>query len=308
LARPRIGLALGSGAARGWSHIGVLDALQEAGLEPEIVCGTSMGALVGAAYVTGRLSVLKDWAYALTRRGIVSLLDVHLTGGGLIDGDKISALLGELGISASIEQVAKPFAAVATSLVTGREIWLRTGPIVEAVRASIGIPGIIRPVKHVDDWLLDGGLVNPVPVSVCRALGADFIIAVNLNSDLLGRRFQAADEPHDTAKSGPVSQELLKRLLEQVPQALRDHVAQIARPLLPAQQTAAPGYFDVLANSLNIMEDQITRTRLAGEPPHIMLAPRLGQIGPFEFDRATEAIAEGHASVQQALPHLRRYL
>jgi len=307
MARARIGLALGSGAARGWAHIGVLEALQEAGIEPDVVCGTSMGAFVGAAYVTGRLSALKSWASALTWRGIVGLLDVRLTGGGLIEGEEITALMSQLGIAAPIEQVAKPFAAVATSLVTGREIWLRTGPITEAVRASIGIPGILSPVKHGDDWLLDGGLVNPVPVSVCRALGADILIAVNLNSDLVGRRFQAAVEPQDVASTAAVPQDLINRLLERVPQAWRDQAAVIAPRLLPAQ-TKMPAYFEVLANSLNIMEDQITRTRLAGEPPHVMLAPRLSHIDPFAFDRVTEGIAEGRASVEQALPYLQRHL
>ena len=305
MARPRIGLALGSGAARGWAHIGVLEALHEAGMEPDIVCGTSMGAFVGAAYVSGRLSELKSWACSLTWRGIVGLLDVRLMGGGLIDGEEITALMSQLGITIPIEQAAKPFAAVATSLMTGREIWLRTGPITEAVRASIGIPGIFSPVKHADDWLLDGGLVNPVPVSVCRALGADILIAVNLNSDLVGRRFQAA-EPR-AVNTAAVPPDVVKRLLERVPQAWRDHAAEIAPRLFPAN-ARTPAYFEVLANSLNIMEDQITRTRLAGDPPHIMLAPRLAHLDPFAFDRATEALAEGEASVQQAMPHLRRYL
>ena len=305
--RARIGLALGGGSARGWSHVGVIDALQEAGLEPDIVCGTSMGALVGAAYATGRLSVLKDWACALTWRGMASLIDVHLAGGGLVDGDKIVDLLSELGITASIEQTAKPFAAVATSLTNGREIWLRTGPIAEAVRASISLPGIFRPMKHGGDWLVDGGLVNPVPVSVCRALGAEVVIAVNLSTDLLGRRFEVVEAPQDVANRRPAPQELVNRLLEHTPEAWRDQAAQIASRLLPSR-APTPAYFDVLANCLNIMEDQITRARLAGEPPHVMLAPRLGHIGQFEFFRAAEAIEEGRARVQQALPHLRQYL
>ena len=307
MARARLGLALGSGAARGWAHIGVLQALHEAGIEPDIVCGTSMGALVGAAYVTGRLSVLKDWACVLTWPQVIRLLDVRLTGGGLIDGNEIVSLLHQFGIEGTIEQAAKPFAAVATNLVTGREIWLKAGPITEAVRASIGMAGILSPVKIANDWLIDGGLVNPVPVSLCRALGADIIVAVNLNSDLVGRRFEAMENPEELSKTAPVGPELMGRLLEQIPPSLRDQAARIASQLLPSQ-TMTPAYFQVLANSLNIMEDQITRTRLAGEPPHIMLAPRLGRIGPFEFHRATEGITEGRASVQQALPHLRRYL
>jgi NTE family protein len=307
MAQGRIGLALGSGAARGWAHVGVLEALHGVGLEPDIVCGTSMGALVGAGYVTGRLGALQDWACALTRRGIVGLLDVRLADGGIIDGGEIVALLRTLGIAGPIETAAKPFAAVATSLVTGREIWLRTGSITEAVRASIGIPGILKPVRHDGDWLVDGGLVNPVPVSVCRALGADIIVAVNLNSDLVGRRFEIPDVAQEIGKGRRIPHAIVRRLLEQLPHALRDQAAQIVPRLLPTR-AMAPAYFDVLANCLNIVEDQITRTRLAGDPPHVMLTPRLSHIGPFEFHRAPEAIAEGRISVEQALPYLRRYM
>ncbi|MBL9106831.1 MAG: patatin-like phospholipase family protein [Myxococcales bacterium] len=307
MTRARIGLALGSGAARGWAHIGVLEGLKAVGLEPDIVCGTSMGALVGGAYAAGCFPALQDWARALTWRIAVRLLDVRLSGGGLIDGGEIVTLLEKLGITCDMEQTNKPFAAVATSLVTGREIWLRSGSLSGAVRASIGIPGIFKPVKDGDDWLIDGGLVNPVPVSLCRALGAEIIIAVNLNSDLVGRRFEITNMPRQDGAGGLMSPELVGRLLEQVPKAWRDQAAQIAPRLLPAQ-SVVPAYFDVLANALNIMEDQITRTRLAGEPPHVLLAPRLGHIGPFEFHRAEEAIAEGRASVEQAMPYLRRYL
>ncbi len=194
MAHPRIGIALGSGAARGWAHIGVLSSLIEAGVEPEIVCGTSIGAFVGAAYVAGRLSELKRWAETVTWREIVGLLDVRLSGGGLIDGTAAVEFLQELGVGQPIESYTKRYAAIATDLVTGREIWLDCGPIHQAVRASIALPGIFSPVRIQGKWLIDGGLCNPVPVSVCRALGADMIIAVNLNGDLLGRRFQSRSE------------------------------------------------------------------------------------------------------------------
>jgi NTE family protein len=305
--RPLIGLALGSGAARGWAHIGVLEALHEIGIEPDVVCGTSMGAFVGAGYASGRLRELKEWATRLTWRGVVGLLDVRLAGGGVIDGAEIITLLNELRINASIEQLPKTFGVVATSLVTGREIWLRTGPVADAVRASIGIPGIFRPIQDADDWLVDGGLVNPVPVSLCRALGADIIVAVNLNNDLVGRRFQVPDVPNEPLQSKLMPGDFVRRVLEQVPPSLRKQAEQIA-PQLLSGQSVTPAYFEVLANALNIMEDQITRSRLAGEPPHVMLAPRLQQISAFEFHRAAEAIAEGRASVEQALPYLRRYL
>lgn len=307
MAPPRIGLALGSGSARGLSHIGVLDALVEAGIEPDVVCGTSIGALVGAAYVAGKLAGLRHWAETATWRQVVRLMDVRLTGGGLIDGKQVVALLRRLGIDAPIESYATRYAAIATDLGTGREVWLQTGPIHEAVRASIALPGIVSPAQIDGKWLVDGGLSNPVPVSVCRALGAEVIIAVNLNGDLVGRRFDKARTPPPVAAPSRVTTELFRRMLGQLPGTRPEQAAEIASDLLP-QVSSAPGYLDVLANSLNIMQDHITRTRLAGEPPHVLLVPRLGDIGLMEFTRAKEAIAEGRHCVQHALPMLKRYV
>lgn len=307
MTRPRIGLALGSGSARGWSHIGAVDALAEAGIEPDIVSGTSIGALVGAAYVAGQLDSLRQWAVAATWREIVGLMDVRLSGGGLIDGKQIVTFLRGLGIDGRIENYEKKYAAVATDLVTGREVWLQSGLIHDVVRASIALPGIISPTKIGDQWLVDGGLSNPVPVSVCRALGADLIIAVNLNGDLVGRRFESEPARSATAVGARVPTETVDRMLRHLPVPLRDQAKQVIPRLLP-RGSRTPGYFDVIANSINIMQDQITRTRLAGEPPHVMLIPRLRDIGLLEFNRANEAIAEGRACVEQALPMLRRYI
>jgi NTE family protein len=305
MARPRIGIALGSGSARGWSHIGVLEALDDAGLAPDIVCGCSIGALVGAAYVTGRLPALKEFAESLTWRKIVRLLDVRLSGGGVINGRQIVALLHRLKITTAIENCGKPYAAIATDLETGREIWLRDGPIDNAVRASISLPGIFSPDRHGDHWLVDGSLVNPVPVSTCRALGADVVIAVNINSDILepleGRSRRSI------IRGMTIPPEFVGRLLNQMPAGIRKQASAIAPKLLGAAPRT-PGYFDVLANSINIMQDKITRSRLAGEPPDIVLAPRLRAIGLMEFHRAVEAIAEGKTSVEQALPALRRHV
>lgn len=305
MAAPRIGLALGSGSARGWSHIGVIEALAEAGIEPDIVCGASIGSLVGAAYVAGKLPELRDWARKVTWREVVALMDVRLSGGGVIDGGRVVEWLRGLGVDGPIEDLPRRYAAVATDLATGREVWLEHGPILDAVRASIALPGILSPARIEDRWLVDGGLSNPVPVSLCRALGADVVIAVNLNGDLLGRRL--ADEPSADASSPPQpSGEFVARVLDQMPPALRDQGTQIVQRLL-SRQPATPGYFQVLANSINIMQDYITRARLAGEPPHVMLAPRLRHIGLMEYNRATEAIAEGRLCVEQAMPVLRHY-
>jgi len=302
---PRIGLALGSGSARGWAHIGVIDALAEAGIEPDIVCGTSIGALVGAAYVAGNLADLRQWAETATWREIISLMDVRLSGGGVVDGKDLISWLKGLGVDGPIESYAKRYAAVATDLATGREIWLERGPILQAVRASIALPGILSPAKADDGWLVDGGLSNPVPVSLCRALGADVIIAVNLNGDLLGGRLAGETSP-DALLPAQLSNELVAGILGKLPPALREQAAQVVLRLLP-QRPSAPSYFQVLANSINIMQDYVTRARLAGEPPHVMLAPRLRAIGLLEFNRAEEAIAEGRYCVEQAMSTIRHY-
>lgn len=300
---PRLGLVLGSGAARGWAHIGVLEALRAAKIEAKIVCGCSMGALVGAAHVTGGLAGLRTFAEGLTRRGVVKLLDIGLSGGGLINGVAIVELLRGLNVGTPIEACATPFAAVATNLETGRETWLRQGPIEDAVRASISIPGVFSPARHAGAWLCDGALVNPVPVSLCRAMDADVIIAVHVNSKGLVN-FGATAKAAPEQKPAP---EFLRNLIEQIPPALRAQATDIASGLFPPP-AVSPGYFEVLFNAINIMEDQITRSRLAGEPPDLLLTPKLDHIGPLEFHRAKEAIDEGYACMEQALPVLERLL
>ena len=295
--KPKIGLALGGGAARGWSHIGVIDALTEAGINPDIVCGTSMGALVGGVYASGRLAALRDWALAADRRIVTSLVDVAFMAGGLIDGVRIVEWLGKLEIAKAIEDLDMPYGAVATDVSTGREMWLRSGALDRAIRASIAMPGIFSPIQIDDVWMVDGGLVNPVPVSLCRAMGADFVIAVNVNEDLLGRRLVPEPPAAQPEANAPRPANVME-LLKAAPAAW-------AAPLASFRlfgNPATPGYFDVLANALNIMQDHITRSRLAGEPPHALILPRVMNIGLLDFHRAAEAIAEGRAAAERALP------
>ena len=262
-----IGLALGSGGARGWAHIGILWALAEAGIQPDVVCGCSIGSLVGAAYVTGQLDSFGAWVQSLTWREIVGLLDPGLSGGGLIRGGRLQRFLREHYRDIAIEDSPIPFAAVATELATGNEVWLRSGSLFDAVRASIAVPGLFGPVRMNGTWLVDGGLVNPVPISLCRAMGANFIVAVTLNADW-------PSPPADAAVAA-------------------------AEP--PFQSNV----FNVVATSINIMQDHIARSRLAGDPPHLLLAPTVGHIGVLAFDRAAEAIDEGRRCALQSLPALR---
>lgn len=307
--KPVIALALGSGAARGWAHIGVIDALVEAGIKPDIVCGTSMGALVGAVYASGQLDKLRDWALGADWRVVASMVDVGLLAGGLVDGVRIVNWLAGLGLSETIEALPIPFGAVATDISTGREIWLRSGPLPQAIRASIGMPGVFSPVKLDGSWLSDGGLVNPVPVSLARAMGADFIIAVNLNEDLLGRRLVSKDAPDEAAAAAANEPEL--PLTESAgPPSFIDMVRAIPASMQARMATmnffgptaATPGYFDVLANAIDIMQDHITRSRLAGEPPHVLVLPRVVDIAIMDFHRAEQAMAEGRAAAERVIP------
>jgi NTE family protein len=292
--RPTIGLALGSGVARGWAHIGVLQALAEAGLEPDVVVGTSIGALVGGVHLAGRLSILETWARGLSKRSMWRFLDLRLSGGGLVGGARLAEVLDQNLGAMAIESLGKRFAAVATDLSTGHEIWVRDGSLATAIRASYALPGVFTPVQIDGRFLVDGALVNPVPVSVCRALGARLVIAVNLNADVFGKsRVQSALH---AAEAGLFeSGDGLSRLK---PQAL------LARQLF-GHGRSGPSLFTVMVGSLNIVQDRLSRSRLAGDPPDVTVAPRLGHIGLLEFDRADELIAEGRAAVDRTLPFLR---
>ncbi len=305
MTKPKIGLALGSGGARGWCHIGALRALAEEGIEPDIVAGCSMGALVGAAYIAGELDALEEWSYTVSWRKVAGFLDVNLASGGLIEGKRIVAFLNTLKEDALIESFAKPFTAIASDLQTGREIWLDKGPILDAVRASIAIPGIISPMKLNGKWLLDGGMTNPVPVSACRAMGAEIIIAINPNAHNLGPH--ARSDIVKPAPSRSLSRDSLDKLFESVPDGIRQSLKAIT-PNFFGSRSGVPGYFDVLSTSIDIMTSQILRSRLAGEPPHVMISPHLSHMSVLEFNRAKEAIEEGRQSAKRALPLLREYL
>ena len=294
---PIIGLALGSGAARGWAHIGVLNELQARGIEPAIVCGTSIGAFVGAAYAAGHLGALQRWVSDLTRRDILRYMDVQLFAGGFITGHSQKKMIRDRFGEVAIENLPKPFAAVATNLSTGREVWFQKGSLLDAVHASVALPGLFSPVHMQDQWFVDGGLVNPVPVTVCRALGAEVVIAVNLNSDIVGKHEKTKElaTEEDDADYESLS---ITGFIEQMKRNLfKDEESFINR--LWTKQPEKPGVFDVLVGSINIMQDRITRSRLAGDPPDLMLTPKLSYLGLMEFDRAEEAIEEGRACVRR---------
>lgn len=284
--RPRLGLALGSGSARGWAHIGVIRALEKAGVRPDIICGTSIGALVGAAYAAGELDRIEHFARELRVSDVVGFMDVRLSG-GVFKGDRLMEFFRRNFEDRPIDALAVPFAAVATALRTGAEVWLRRGSVLDAVRASIAIPGIFAPMRWEGTWLVDGGLVNPIPVSLARAMGADIMIAVDLGSDIMGRHFVAA--PHQEAPAGT-----FQKWMRQFQKNLR-----ALAPEKETDESPMPPIMDVLATCLDIVQVRIARSRMAGEPPELVVTPRLGHLRLLDFHRAEEAIEEGYRAVER---------
>ncbi|MEE1672393.1 patatin-like phospholipase RssA [Agarivorans aestuarii] len=299
----KIGLALGSGAARGWSHLGVIMALQDMGIRPHIVSGCSIGALVGAAYACQRIDKLHEWALSLSSWQVFNLMDFSLYRGGLLTGEKVFNAAEKYIGSDKIEQLAIPFGAVATELESGKEIWLQKGKVRDAVRASCAMPGLMAPYRLKDQWLVDGAVVNPVPVSLCRAMGADMVIAVNLNNDK--SRIALTDHPLElNEQDSNANEQPFWRLLGGGKDFLNSMLSNLKQP----NNTRSPGMIGVMSTSINIMQERLTRTRMAGDPPDILLSPKLGDIGIMDFHRAEEAIAEGKRVTELMRPQIEEEL
>ena len=318
----RIGLALGSGAARGWAHIGVIRALQAADIHPEIVCGSSVGAIVGAAYAADRLDEFEAWVRDLDRANVMRNLDLSFRG-GLFKGSQFFDFMAPSIPDGDISKLRRPFAAVATDLEMGREIWLRDGSLHAALRASVALPGLITPARREGRWLVDGGLVDPVPITLCRVLGAQTVIAVDLNTTLLKRRLTqvastvvsiererqleqeiddeepedaiADPDPSDPDSGWTAAATRLRASFDSWVGDLRDRLA------TPQTDDDLPSLYEVLANSLNIMQVQITRSRMAGDPAEVLITPRLETFALLDLDRGAEAIDEGRRAANQVL-------
>ncbi len=295
----KIGLALGSGASRGWSHIGVLKALREADIEPDVICGTSVGAIVGGSYVAGNLDKLEQWVLDSSRSDVLGFFGVRFEHTAFVDVEKLRWFLHNFVAAEDvrIENLSKPFAAVCTNLENGREVWLKEGELALAVQASMALPGLFPPVRAERQWLVDGGLVDPVPVGVCRALGADIVIGVNLNSDIVGRHNKK--KPAVAPKQDDSVLMNLKKQAIEYSNSLFNNAEAEDKP---------PGVFSTIAKSIDIFQDRITRSRLAGDPADVLISPKLGDIGMLEFHRAAEAIEKGNACVQSAMPEIRRLI
>ncbi|MFP1632507.1 patatin-like phospholipase family protein [Zhengella sp. ZM62] len=278
-----IALALGGGAARGWAHIGVLRALDEAEVPIGMIAGTSIGALVGGCYLAGKLDDLEEFARGLTRRRLLGLLDLNFGGNGLLGGMRLDARLRDHLEGLTFKDLPAPFVCVATEIMTGHEIWLHSGSLITAMRASYALPGVFEPVISNGRTLVDGALVNPVPVSVCRAYEQRLVIAVNLHYDLFGR---AAVVKHAA-----------------MDQSADNDEEEMAKPDTRPMRLGITG---VMVEAFNIIQDRISRARLAGDPPDLSLFPALSQIGLTEFHRAAEAIELGYAETMHRMADIKR--
>lgn len=298
LPKLRLGLALGSGGARGWAHIGALRALSKLGIKPDVICGTSMGALVGAYYLTDHLEELEDWAKRLTLLRMVRFLNFRIVRNGFIAGHRLFGEMDRTIGDLRFEDMPVPFAVIGTDLHSGHEIWFTHGPLVPAVRASFSLPAFFDPVWIENRWVIDGAMVNPVPVSVCHALGAQVVIGINLNvSPPLRSSGPRAAGANDAAFSalpawtGTILRGGNTKNLETRDSAIRD--------------PDAPSLFGVLSSTLNIVQDRVTRARMAADPPDVQILPKVGHIGILDFHTAAECIAAGETAIYQAEKELR---
>ncbi|WP_111976717.1 patatin-like phospholipase RssA [Algibacillus agarilyticus] len=307
----KIGLVLGSGAAKGWTHIGIINALHEMGVKPDVIVGCSMGSLVGGALAAGKFDEISQWATSMDSWRIVKLLDWGVNRGGLVAGEKVFSHFQQMIGDLNIQDCDIPFATLATELYTGREHWLQSGRLVDAVRASCAMPGVLAPYLLDDHWLIDGAVVNPVPVSLCRAMGATHIIAVNVNSGIKKMR--------PDGKS-PLEQVLQTQMAAEVDPEMKDRHTAFSnllgsgknwfanRTRKTQHDLSAPNVWGVVAGSIDIMQDRLTRARLAGEPPEVLIQPNLAHIGILEFNRAAELIEIGEKAVAPFKPILESWI
>ena len=301
----RLGLALGSGSARGWAHIGVIRALEERGIKPDIVCGTSIGALVGGAYAAGELDRLEKWVTGIAWTTVLRLMDLTWRG-GLIRGTRLFTLFGTMLADREIDELPIPYGAIATELQSGRELWLRHGKLLDAVRASCAMPGLLTPVVRDGAVLVDGGLVNPVPVSMCRALGADLVVAVDLSWGKLGPYRRSKERREVVAREEPSwIGRVTSKWAGKTPRKERREDPSIVKQ---EEEPSIPSIFNVFMTSLDIVEMRVARSRLAGEPADVLITPLLPDFATMDFHRAEEAIAEGRAAVDRMGPLLQQVL
>ncbi len=331
----KVGLALGSGGARGWAHIGAIRALEAAEIKIDYIAGTSIGAFVGGIYAVNQLDDLEEFVTEIDWKTIVSLLDVEFPTRGLLDGEKIYDLIYSHVLDCNLEETQIPFHCVATNLLTQKAMVLKTGSMVNAVRASLSIPGVFTPFQIEESYLVDGGVINPVPVDVVKAMGSDVVIAINLNhphslsletSDMQPVATQSNQERQRiisrikaSKESAPETQEERKdhrieflNNLKSRYEAVQETVSEKINNWLPEREETetgnSPNIFDVIGSAINIMEQQVTQINLQVHQPDVLVQPRLSQYGIFDFHQAEVLMEEGYRAMEEALPEIQNKL
>lgn len=288
--RKSISLVLGSGGARGMAHIGVIRCLQDHGYDIRYISGTSIGALVGGIYAAGKLEQYARWVQELNRTDILRLLDWSFSHGSLFKGDKIIDVLEKLIGSRNIEDLPIGYTAVACDLDGEAEVWFNSGPLFQAIRASIAVPMVFEPVRHMGKVLVDGGLVNPIPIAPVLNEHSDLIIAVDLNATAEGIALQKEEETRrDDSEYRVKIMSFFERFLPTSQQAEPDNL---------------PGMFDLILRSMDVMQTTISRYKIAGYSPHVTISVPRDACGFFEFYRATELIELGYQRTEEALAPL----
>lgn len=318
----KIGLALGSGGARGWAHIGVIRALEEADIKVDYLSGASIGALVGAIYGIGALDELEEFADEVDVDYLLSLMDISFPSLGLIKGDNIVNFISKFISDQKVEETQIPFRCVATNFMQKKETIFESGSLIDAVRASISIPGIFRPFERDDTYLIDGGIINPVPISVVKEMGAEVIIAVNLNSDSESEEADSQGYPYvscskaEKEKIDKESQENQgkEKQTSGIVQKLKDRYDAL-KLILPndindwiPDPEVGLSIFDVIGNSINIMEQQVTDIKLKIEQPDILIEPNLMDFSIFDFHQAKLIMQRGYDAAKPKIPQLKEVL
>lgn len=302
----KIGLVLGSGSARGWAHIGAIEAIEEAGIPIHCVAGTSIGAFIGAVYATGDLASLKEFALQMDWKKVISYFDVVFPKSGFMDGKKVHELFSIHTDAKTFDDFKIPVKMIATELKTGKKVVIDSGNIIEGIRASVSVPGIFTPVKREGKWLVDGGLVDPIPVSAVRNMGADFVIAVDLNSDRVSHDYKPIKKPVKEKTPNKKRNELMARIAAKYNSAEKAVKSQINRRF--SNTAKSPNILDVMGTSLGIMQEQISRINLAMDPPDILIQPRLGNLKMFDFDQAERSIYEGYTQAKHQIENIKTLL
>lgn len=284
--KPTVALALGSGGAKGLAHIGAIQEIEAQGYEIVAIAGTSMGALIGGIYATGKLDVYSDWVCSLAKIDVLKLVDWTFSGGGLIKGERIIETMRGLIGDAAIEELPIAFTAVATDLDREREVWLTRGPLFDAIRASIAIPSIFRPHTLSERRLIDGGLLNPVPVTPLIREPSDYLFAVSMDGP---PDAGTPDEVPATPTDGNES--------------YRSRIGDFISRIMPhgAEKPREPGMLELLMQSMDLMQANLSRLRLAAYEPDLLIRMPRNVATVYEFYRARELIELGRQQARQAL-------